>query len=1102
MVAENSHFPFPTNITVVPETTLVIRDDYTIFIGPDGVGSDTNGDGTDTKPYATLKKAWERAGEILIRGNATLYIRFQRGIYNITNSETFFPINLFHPNGDRIIIEGDPAQIKQQYVYRVQNYSWDYFNYSHYGHTGDVFVWGRTASSGTGTTAHGFTGSLTQSLTDIGRYVAISYPAMSTPDYYQDAQNNILLQRFEALDPGWDSAQFTRSFESYADMWYSHGKSHDTPLGIVGLAVIVGATADPNKLSLSFKNSNRDPRVPSFTDSSRGKIGGTLSNFNLFGIPANLPPAQQYSPNGYYGWTASTPSGVTYTTSYPTQPVGVPHVTHNPVLLSSYPAVLRINRSYTGSPNIGISPIRITGGKIKAIRNIAFVDEQFDGLSAGAQTTTFGFSGLHMANYTGERYTSPCFRLENSEVAIRHIGIHGFGDRASGSSIHLVNSKLTAFSDWIEYGMNTSGAATNVQDEHNRQSDTNASVVYARLGSGNNTPVLMVNSIRGAIYAENSQVSLVAGFDRSSHAQPRWASPFPASSRASEGVWMQTHAGTPIRLIRSHCDISSAIILNRTQYPAFSLRLNLPRFKGITMSTGNTTGIYSAEKWGLSAAWSYGPPSPSSSFKSVVLYADGVTIGRIIGALNTGETSNNTFSGSSFFPAGSGAVGSINMLYYGVRFGDPSLVNTLPDLQTYLTTNKKIEMIGYSDSAESITTSKLVIEGATIGVTTDNLTGLQLRSITPTSSLVQYDTSSGTLYGARPVLSSTGTNFPGTVINESTILLNNSTITLQKNLVVSGGACGVLAVNKSKLQTLNVANNSNTSYSCIMGEFFTDACLLAKSGSVISVSSLLTRHPDVVGGSGRVASVAADGLGSVVNLGSTCVLVTPTRVPSGATLWTSPSSPSTPALNGSAVSAVSARRHGAVSFGHVRTIQYQRDPKVFILSDGAAYSGTDTINEERRDTNLVQMEAVFGGIIAPFSDTTPTSALGTNGNTFGVLRNIGWSGPSYKLQVCQTDETKRFYNVSDTGRMYRFWNHPLGVSSSNSTLNTAFYSLPIVLSSNGTSYGESGVIESGNSTNYTSRISTPCLGTGRGYSGGFVHVGSDNKGGVFPYQIF
>lgn len=1099
MPSENSHFPFPTNITVVPDTTLVIREDTTIFIGPDGVGSDINGNGTSTQPYGTLKKAWERAGEMLIRGTAILYIRFQSGFYNITNPYTFFPNNLFHPNGDRIIIEGDPAHIKQHYLYLVENYNWDYSKYSHYGHTGNVRLFGRTGS-GPGTTFHGFTGSDATRVTDIGRYVAISNPALSSPFLYNDSQNGIYVGRYRTdMPPHDESSLFRRTVDSYADVWYSHGLSHDHALGIVGLATIIGATANPHILSLSFKNSNRDPRVPSFTDSDSGKIRGNINaTFTLFGHSANLPPAQQYSPNGYYG--ANYASGTidnkytVYPSQYPANP-SVNHITDDPMLLTSYPVILRINRNYTGNDTStpvtpGISPIRVSGGKIKAIRNLMFVDEMFDGASAGAQNFSFGFSGVHMVNYTGERNTPPCFLLDGSEVGIRHIGIQGFGDR-NGAAIVLKNSKLSAYSDWIEYG-NTIG--NNVTDEHTQGGMS----VFARLGSQNNTPVLMINGIRRGIVADNSELSLTVGSATSKGDANTGISPlFSAYHSTDESVWVQTHAGPPLEATNSRCSIGSGIFLNKTQYPSFRLGINLPRFSGLTLSTGNTTGIYSPQKWESLDPWNYGP-----SFNSVVMYANGVTVGRIVGAYYAGENNPGiTFGGNAeFFPAGAGGAAApsstINVFFYGVRFGDPSLINSNIDLNGYLTRNEKIELVGFSDNSETTRTSRLVIEGLTIGVTTDNGTTLQLRKITQNSALRGF--SFLDVHGAKFSLNSNGTY-------DSTVILNNSTLTLHKNMIVSGGACGVLATNNSKLQTHRFISSRGFPYSCIMGEFFTDSCLLAEHGSVISVPSLFTRHPDILGLSGRVASVSSEGVGSVVNLDSTSILVGPTRANQGVNYWTGLAGNASPVLRAENVSPISATRSGTVSFGSVATPVSQYSPKVLILSDSAVYIGP-TITEECRDTDLFQMYCGFGGRIAPIPESVPTGSIAANSSVEGRVRTIGWSGgnsQAYRLQVCQTDQSKRFYNVSSTGQMYRFWTHPLGSTSSTATANTVFYGLPVMISSVGTEYGASSTIATdAPSSNYSNFVVKPSIGSNRGYSGSFVFFGTNGKGGVFPYQVY
>ena len=187
-----SPLPFPSNTAL--ENLKVIAQDTTIYIAPGWTGSagktgsagtwtgqtlgnDSTGDGTVGKPFATLAKAWTEAQKYVITGNATLYVQFQKGIYDLnggTTHDAFFPDNLYHPQGGNIIIQGDPAAVKQKYLWQVANYSWDLSDASHWGHTGDVYLWN------TGGTAHGFTGE------DEGGYVAISNVSLGSAEYYED----------------------------------------------------------------------------------------------------------------------------------------------------------------------------------------------------------------------------------------------------------------------------------------------------------------------------------------------------------------------------------------------------------------------------------------------------------------------------------------------------------------------------------------------------------------------------------------------------------------------------------------------------------------------------------------------------------------------------------------------------------------------------------------------------------------------------------------------------------------------------------------------------------------------------------------------------
>ena len=134
-----SHLPYPSNPAL--EQLKVLATDTTIYIAPDAsgktgststwtgltYGNDASGDGTMAKPFATLKRAWTEAQKYTIVGNAVLTIQFQKGIYNYTYTTTDtgtnpFPTNLYHPQGDNIIIQGDNTGINQRYIYNVNYY--------------------------------------------------------------------------------------------------------------------------------------------------------------------------------------------------------------------------------------------------------------------------------------------------------------------------------------------------------------------------------------------------------------------------------------------------------------------------------------------------------------------------------------------------------------------------------------------------------------------------------------------------------------------------------------------------------------------------------------------------------------------------------------------------------------------------------------------------------------------------------------------------------------------------------------------------------------------------------------------------------------------
>lgn len=406
-------------------------------------GNDSTGDGSLSKPYATLRRAWQHAQEYAIYGNATLYIQFQKGIYGYTfdpankDGTNPFPDNLYHPNGNRIVIQGDPEALKQRYIYRVKDYSWDLSRVTYYGHTGTVNLWyaqhaqGQTVSgyqlSGNavpfaGTTAHGF------SAEDEFGYVSICNAAMSTASLYpyNDTLNGVFVNgKYNRARPTAPVSDRESSL-SFMRFQFNHGLSHEESRGIWGLARIEGASANEFDLRLQFKNTNLDGRAVVLPGVSlNGKIPGGLGNTAYFGglntnpnsltdmLSSNYPEPQYSVPNGYYGPTfgyntvdtnippawgntgfavsyGTGPDGYGVNLTYPSRQGTDVHVTDDPHVLTNFPAVIKVyvssatmmSDNYTPLPRSQRPiPFMLDSCEVGSIRNLMVVNGDIEAQS-------------------------------------------------------------------------------------------------------------------------------------------------------------------------------------------------------------------------------------------------------------------------------------------------------------------------------------------------------------------------------------------------------------------------------------------------------------------------------------------------------------------------------------------------------------------------------------------------------------------------------------------------------------------------------------------------------------------------------------------------
>jgi hypothetical protein len=604
-----------------------IAEDTTIYIAPGWLGSagktgsagtwtgqtlgnDTTGDGTVGKPFATLKRAWEEAQKYTITGKNTLYVQFQKGIYDLnggTTHDNFFPDNLYHPQGGNIIIQGDPAAVKQKYLWQVANYTWDLAKFSHWGHTGNIKLWNLS-----GGTAHGFTGE------DEGGYVAISNVSMGSAEYYEDPSQVSGATLFR--DVRYDTREeiysndsgYQTSWGNWGNHFFSHLYPYEDSDGILGLAKISGASGSGETLGVVFKNQNTDSRVIGFYEDTpsthAGRIAPGLSNSGPWaGISASWPESQYSKPNGYYGLTAAR------NINYPARPAGVTHISDEIFTVTNYPVVIRSTISSTAQK----TPIVIRGGKIKAIRNLFFTTSAVDGVSSGAQSLSYSLKEVTPDIKT---HAPSCVHLdEMSELGIRHIGICGYetGIRINNSS------KVKAYSS---IGVESLG--TDVTNQHLK-----GSPVFKADSQNNpldNTPVAMMHLVTtGVLCAQDSLFDTSLGHSYSS------------VYRTDSSVWLQT-IGNGIRSLSSKNILGTVWTSLVSSLPCFRLTLNIPVFGGSTV--GASAGFYNPE------AWNY------NTFKDVrILFNTTATsydyLGRIYGVaagttFQTDATENSGWTGS------------------------------------------------------------------------------------------------------------------------------------------------------------------------------------------------------------------------------------------------------------------------------------------------------------------------------------------------------------------------------------------------------------------------------------------------------------------------
>lgn len=1104
-----SHFPYPNQYLILPETVQAIQQDTYIYIGP--AGSDTLGDGTETNPYATLTKAWQVAQNMVIMGNATVYITFLKGFYNITNPDTFFPANLYHPQGSNIIVQGDPRALRQNYLYNVKQYNWDFGVYGHSGHTGTVNLWTRGSTgeyansgfTGPGTTAHGYTSE------DVGLYVAITTPWLSSPVYYYDYQNRVYGNRYGSYwIPRHSAASHQESTEqAYASLWFGHSPrntsitNHGGQFGIVGVAKIIGATASIYDLQLGFKNANLDARNGSLLGGARGVSidNGSGVSVPLYGVAGNMPNNQAYYPVGYYGgtygwgrtsgdinagrngWddmrytagaTPGTYNGDTDASVYPPIPASTPHVSDEALLVTNYPVVLHLD----GTDDYRMStPIVMKGAKLKALRNLFFSQAQYDPVGVPASERRASYSLAATCNLPTLYSFRACMTLFDSEVAIRHIGIQGLNNPGYGACIQLVRSKMTTYDEYdgVDYSIG-SGEKPSNYGEH--------PYVYARLGSGSNTPVLMINNPSGSgIYSENSVLNLTAGaYPSDADASDRSTIWTHRTRLTQEPVWIQTGSSGYYGSKKSYANFGHAIFNNTAQFPAYRLRWFLPYWVGMNDVNGTSGGIYSAGMTGSLGQYRFAE-NPIMYLKTPTAPGEGITLGRVhykyrLNSTSEYSTQSSTFTAPNSFWLNTGSGYGTNAgpsadAGEGWRFFEmditavgacgPNGTSTTDFAAGTIALGNTLSFVSYADDALTVKNPSRFEVGK-------DLIRIQVRAGV-TYEVRSSGVGAAALYEFNPHGGySQPCKSPRFAQTQSCIALSDSEMTFSRSLVLSGGAYGIAATVNSKITHPCMAPNSQYPACYVMCERQTVGAILASDTSYIKLPTIYSKNPPFVphlnssvGGTSVYSAIRAD-LNSRVEIGGESILVTSTKTPFGA--WGHFSSSTDPARWGSNATATTwafnrhlyATQNSQISTTGTSTYRH------LLLTDGAVYQNVTEAPSESKDARASHICAEQQSRIGFVSNVPPTSAATNGVSNYTNFRIYGWSGANaiYNVQASQTDATKRFQeNITPTNSpMWRFWNHPYGVTSSNSTPNTVFYSLPIMVNSANTAYGQSAVV--------------------------------------------
>jgi len=726
-------------------------------------GSDGSGNGSETAPYASLKKAMDVAREYTIVGKAILYIRLKRGEYTINEN-----LDLYHPQGGNLIIEGDPSALKQRVIWQVEGYSWNMDSWGGGGHTATIRLWDGATTNAAGHTLHGF------SADEFGMYFSVTNAQISSRGGYRTSTTpgrGILSET---------DAAYVHSYGSYfnGDRFFNRGASYEDAQGILGIGRVHAATASGATLAVQFNNLNYDCRAAGWM------LNGGLNNTVAWGgVPSNFPETQYAQPNGYYG--SSTWVAEPDTTAYPSNP-GVSNNTVDPFVLTTYPVVIRAEYTTAGGT------LFLKNGRLLAIRNLFFAPRQTPymgvdnySLSTHGLGITYN-STMSIASAASAAYLTSSgtgIVLENADVGIRHLGFLGVDH-----PIVMSGSRLRTYYE-------------NTVDPLNSGSGSNATYsAVGNSGSLDNTPILNIERSRIGINAADSSVDFVDSSGNSREYN---------KNQRMEGVYISS-AVRGVQLSNSTLNATAMFIQMTSDVAVTDVNLILPMFDGNLSTSGGSAAFqaYSNSPWNaypLAKVYMTTPGNGEQEIGVVGRYTKTIATAADISGITSGSSVVGHASGPSNTP--NGLVQWDIVAFKMIRVAPQGLCFwTLNDWRNAVTAGVggTLGVRFFNDMQASGVSSSISIGKGFIGIQTANGTTQGFSGIATTNPI-----GSSAAAAIRSVGSygSHYTSNTGSYTTNSILAIENSRVKILKSLWIHNG--GHDAVDIRKNSTLMVGDTQS-----------------------------------------------------------------------------------------------------------------------------------------------------------------------------------------------------------------------------------------------------------------------------------------------------